>query len=100
MKIVDDRTEEQKKTHPWLIVGTDSFLSGWGGAKGGVSIAAWACKEEDRREVLRWVSNRSDMKRVRESYDNGKDRRYRPSGAGHCHIYFVDDNHCARRPNP
>ena len=27
--IKDDRTPEQKKTHDWVVVGTDSFMSGW-----------------------------------------------------------------------
>lgn len=90
MKIQDDRTPEQKKTHSWLVIGTDRFMSGWGKAKGGVSYAVWACRPEDRHEVLSWVENRSDMKRVRETVDP-----YKPSGKGHCHIYYVDDNHPA-----
>ena len=96
MIIEDDRTEEQKKTNPVLIVGTDSFLSGWGGAAGGVSIAAWACTEGDQGRVESWVRHRSDMKRVRVAYDNGK-QRYRPSGKGHLHIYFVGPDHPAIR---
>ena len=67
MVTVDDRTDEQKATHTWLIIGTDSFLSGWGGASGGASYAAWACKTEDRDRVFNWVSSRGDMKRVREA---------------------------------
>ena len=30
MKLIDDRTEEQKKTHTTLITATDKFMSGWG----------------------------------------------------------------------
>ena len=48
MELVDDRTPEQKKSHSWLVIGTDSFMSGWGKASGGKSYAAWACKEEHR----------------------------------------------------
>ena len=33
MKIQDDRTPEQKATHTILIIGTDSFMSGWGGSQ-------------------------------------------------------------------
>jgi hypothetical protein len=95
MIIEDDRTEEQKKTNPVLIIGTDSFLSGWGGAKDGVSIAVWACRPEHREKVLGWVQSRSDMVRVRESLDDGAKLRYRPKGKGHCHIYIVDENHRA-----
>ena len=94
MKLVDDRTPEQRQSHRWLVVGTDSFMSGWGEAKGGVSYAAWACKSEHRSQVFAWVESRSDMKRVREVFEtNGSP--YRPSGRGHCHIYVVDENHPA-----
>ena len=94
MKVRDDRTAEQKQTHTWLIIGTDSFLSGWGGASDGASYAAWACKPEDRSRVLAWVENRSDMKRVREFSEYG-DNHYRPSAKGDCHIYLADENHPA-----
>ena len=92
MIIVDDRTEEQKKTHNVLIVGTDKFLSGWGQAEGGASYAAWACRPEDKYQVERWVRNRGDMLRVREVGSN-----YRPNSryCVHFHIYVVDDNHSA-----
>jgi hypothetical protein len=88
MIIQDDRTPEQKATHTWLVIGTDSFLSGWGKAQDGVSIAAWACRPSDRSKVLAWVESRSDMKRVREVSGD-----YRPKGSGHCHIYVVDSEH-------
>ena len=91
----DDRTPEQKRNYPCLVIGTDSFMSGWGGASDGVSIAVWACRPEDRIRVLSWVHSRSEMKRVRESYDNGGNSRYRPSGNGDCHIYLADENHCS-----
>ena len=86
----DDRTEEQKNTHTWLVIGTDRCMSGWGKAQGGVSIAVWACKPKDRQKVLSWVESRSDMKRVRESAG-----KYRPKGIGHCHIYVVHEGHNA-----
>ena len=88
MILQDDRTPEQKNTHDWLIVGTDSFMSGWGKAENGVSYAAWACREEDKGEVMAWVEKRGEMKRVREVYGS-----YKPSGHGHCHIYVVNENH-------
>ena len=90
MKLVDERTEEQKKTHSWLVIGTDSFMSGWGGAEGGLSYAVWACRPEDRHKVLAWVESRPEMKRVRET--TGK---YRPNPriCAHCHIYVVTENH-------
>lgn len=88
----DDRSDEQKRTHPILIRGTDSFMSGWGGADGGASYAFWAVRLEDAYQVERWVRNRSDIQRVREVAGD-----YRPkSGAcAHCHIYVVEPGHPA-----
>lgn len=90
MIMQDDRTEEQKQTHTWLIAGTDSFLSGWGKAENGKSVAVWACEPSIRLDVLCWVERRGDMKRVREVAND-----YRPSGQGHCHIYVVKAGHPA-----
>lgn len=87
----DDRTDEQKRTHRVLVIGTDSFLSGWGGAEGGASYAAWACTPDDEYAVTRWVENRGDMKRVRVTRDP-----YRPGrNCAHLHIYVVGENHPA-----
>ena len=96
----DDRTPEEHKTHTWLVIGTDKLLSGWGGAKGGASYAAWACRPEDRKKVLTWVESRSDMLRVRETTEKGWDgRTYRyypnPRLCAHLHIYVVRENHPA-----
>lgn len=88
MKLVDDRTEEQKQTHTWLVVMTDRFMSGWGEAKGGVSYATWACTYENLTQVKKWVRSRSDAMRVRVITGN-----YRPSGVGHCHVYVVNEGH-------
>ena len=90
MDMQDDRTAEEMDTHPTLVVGTDRFMAGWGKAEGGASYAAWACRPDDERRVLDWVESRSDMKRVRVVAGE-----YRPSGAGHCHIYVVGDEHRA-----
>ena len=90
MTIQDDRTAEERKTHTWIVVGTDSFMSGWGKASGGVSYAAWACKGSDVDRVENWVRARSDMKRVR--IVSG---RWCPRGNGHAHIYVVHDDHNA-----
>ena len=93
MQIQDDRTEEQKKTHRYAIVGTDRFMSGWSKAKGGTSYAAWAI-DGDRETIDRvekWVSSRSDMRRVRfVNLDT-----WRPRGRGHAHIYVVEAGHPA-----
>lgn len=88
---VDDRTEAERKTHPWLIVGTDRVLSGWGKAHGGKSYAAWAARPTDVDAVLRWVQARGDMSRVRVVIGEG----YRARGARHLHIYVVKEDHPA-----
>lgn len=90
MIYVDDRTSKEKETHGYIVVGTDSFMSGWGEARGGVSYAGWACKSKDLNKVESWVRRRSDMKRVRIVGEG-----YRPSGQGHCHVYVVNEGHNA-----
>ena len=93
MQIQDDRTEEQKKTHRYAIVGTDRFMSGWGKAKGGASYAAWAVPQDldAIAHVEYWVERRGDMRRVRVvDLDT-----WRPRGRGHAHIYVVEAGHPA-----
>ena len=89
MIIADDRTPEERKTHYWLVVGTDPFMSGWGQAQDGVSYAAWACRPEHRNDCFGWVDGRGDMLRVREVIDGDGPNvgKYRPSARGHLHIY-------------
>lgn len=92
MILEDDRTPEQMKTHTILVVGTDSFMSGWGCAAGGVSYAAFACTIDTYDRVYKWVLNRKEMKRVRIVDD--RNNTYRPKAA-HTHIFVVDENHRA-----
>lgn len=89
MLFEDDRTEEFKSKPHIIILATDSFMSGWGGAGDGPSYAGWACDSCQEYQVERWVRSRSEMKRVRVVGSDYKP----PSGPGHCHIYVVDDNH-------
>ena len=86
MKIVDDRKPEQSKNEV-LVVAKDNFLSGWGQAAGGNSIAAWSCKPEDAKDVKKWVENRTDMTNVRIERSD-----YIPHNAEHYHIYNADMN--------
>ena len=87
---VDDRTDSQRATHRYLVIGTDRFMSGWGGAEGGLSYAAWACRPAVARECIEWVERRGDMSRVR-TYLEG--RRYRPgSSCAHLHIYVWESD--------
>lgn len=87
----DDRDPRQTLTHRLAVVATDSFLSGWGEAAGGVSYAGWAFKDGDQAKVERWVRARGEMKRVRIVILTN----YRPRGIGHCYIYVVDREHPA-----
>ena len=84
MQVQDDRTPEEKQSHPWLVVGTDRFMSGWGKASGGVSYAAWACTDAMLPTIESRIAKRGDMKRVRTVYG-----AYRPKGRGHLHVYVV-----------
>jgi len=87
MTLVDDRTEEQQKTHRWGVVGRDRFLSGWGGARGGYSRAAWACgPDENLDQLYDRIKARGDMQ-----YVNIVDlSSYRPPrGTAHFHIYVA-----------
>jgi len=95
MKIQDDRTPEQKESHKWGIVAKDKFMSGWGGAEGGVSRCAWACSPDvniDR--VFGWVESRAEM-----IYVNMVDlNTYRPPrGTAHFHIYVCEEGHPATK---
>lgn len=81
----DDRTGEQRQTHTLAVIGTDSFMSGWGGAEGGLSYAGWACTPEQLNDCREWVEGRSEMKRVRVIELDS----YRPT-AKHTHIYVYD----------
>jgi hypothetical protein len=82
----DDRTLEQRTTHTMAVIGTDSFMSGWGLAKNGMSYAGWACRPEDLPDCEAMVESRSEMKRVRVVLAN----TYRPKAA-HTHIYVYRD---------
>lgn len=85
--LVDERTEAQRKTHTHAVVGTDSFMSGWGEAANGMSYAGWAFKDGEMAQALGAVNSRPEMKRVRVVTLDG----YRPQAA-HAHIYVFKPN--------
>ena len=91
--INDRRTEAEKLSHRFLVIGTDRFLSGWGEAKNRTSYAAWACTPETYRTVLDWVESRTDMLRVRWVYEPPGALRYRPRSHVHLSIYVVNPGH-------
>ena len=92
MTIQDDRTDEQKKSHPYIVVARDNFMSGWGGASGGFSRCAWAVPAEtpwhfSMQEMEKWVRSRPEMR-----YVNVVDlNTYRPPpGTAHFRIYVAE----------
>lgn len=89
---LDDRTEAEHETHRWIVKGRDSFMSGWGQAASGYSVAAWACRYEDIDAVLAWVKSRKEMQYVAVKRAD----KYRPpASTAHYHIYVVRDDHRA-----
>ncbi len=87
----DDRNDEQRLTHTWLVTATDRFMSGWGlCGNGGVSKCAWACEGKDVDKVFKWVDDRGEMK-----YVNVTSRPWYPRNAAHVHIYVVTEGHNA-----
>jgi len=67
MKREDDRTPEQQQTHRWGVVALDKCMSGWGGARGGMSRCAWAVPNDNTvniDRVFNWVRSRSEMRYV------------------------------------
>ena len=85
MKINDERTEEQKKTHSVLIAATDTFMSNWGEAEGGKSMCAWAVEPECADDMERWIRSRPEMKNVKRV---GPD--WKPKSAAHVSIYVAE----------
>lgn len=89
--INEKRTPAELEELTVIVLGTDRFLSGWGGAEGGMSYAGWACRPEDLDAVEEWVEARGDMKRVRVVTND-----YRPGpGCAHLTIYPVRPGHPA-----
>lgn len=84
----DERTEAERESHHFGVSMIDTFLSGWGGAEGGLSRAVWACRTEHIETVEKWVRSRGDARRVQVVRLKG----YRPR-CKHCHIYVVRDGH-------
>lgn len=83
--IADNRTAEQRLTHTVFVRGVDKFMSGWGLAQGGTSVAAWACRPEDLPVVETRVRSRGDLSRITVA------RRLRATpGCAHIHIYVAD----------
>ena len=88
--VQDRRSPEEHTTHTVIVQGVDIPMSGWGLATGGTSVAAWACRPDDRDRVEAWVRNRRDLERVTVT-----DRVRVPQGCAHYSLYVVHENHAA-----
>jgi hypothetical protein len=91
MIIKDRRNEEQLKTHRYLVIGTDRFMSRWR-TIGGASYAAWACETlTEAKAKASEIRERSDMKRVRIVHDSRGQARgaFRPDSryCAHFSVY-------------
>jgi len=95
MKIVkDERTKEQKEQLKYIVYAHDTFLSGWGMAKGGRSLFAWAVETEAQKDkILDWVQGRSDMTRVDWDLASEFDRKLNRKTFAHCSIYSATKEH-------
>lgn len=96
-EVKDDRDDQQRKTHTAFVVATDRFMGVWGRRCGkigpnGRSIVAWACQPKHVHQVMRWVSSRGDMSRVR--LQSG---RVYARSQDHVHIHVADDKHVSIR---
>jgi hypothetical protein len=90
-EINDFRSREQKKWMTTLVMGMDTFLSGWGKAANGASIAAWACSDDTAELVREWVEGRGDIVDVTVgSMEDVPD-------CEHLSIYPVTQNHPSMR---
>lgn len=90
--IRDDRNATEHLSHNWLVIARDRFMSGWGGAVGGASIAVWACATLPEAEACeQWVRNRGEMRNVRLVRESK--RTISRIRAAHIHVYVVHEGH-------
>lgn len=67
-QVDDHRTDEQREATTEYVNATDSFMSGWGKAKGGKSHFCIACETPEQAELAEhWLAEREEMKNVRRS---------------------------------
>jgi len=96
MILTDDRNEQELVSHPNLIGGLDSYLSGWGRADDVNSYAYWACADEHVKAVEKWVSSREEFSGVCvfKSVENISSY-VTCSEDDLVHVYVVNENHRA-----
>ena len=102
--IEDRRTEEQKQKLKYFVMGTDTFLSGWGQAKDAISYAVWFCETEEQHKKLKsFVKSRPEMTRIilgtAESFERMLERKPLMAEKNHISIYATDEKHIAFEKN-
>ena len=81
--MISDRRSDTQDPWRWVVF-TDTFLSGWGLAKGGRSLYAIAVKNQTEADtVLAHGKGRTDMKR-------GRLQKRLPRLRPHDHLAIVD----------
>jgi len=85
--IQDDRTATEVEQTLGFVVATDTFMSGWGSAKGGRSIVACPIvSDQDLHKVEQVFDRRPEFLRVR--FVQGQ--TYRPKLGTHDHVHIYD----------
>ena len=96
MILTDDRNENEMVSHPNLIGGLDSYLSGWGRADDVNSYAYWACADEHVKAVEKWVSSREEFSGVSVFKSVENISSYVTCSEDNLvHVYVVNENHRA-----
>lgn len=91
--VKDDRTGDEKLSHSVGVLATDPGMSGWGEARGGLSLCVWACHPDVNADtVLAWVGKRSDMENP-QIIDLATWEA--PEEAAHVRIYLCNPGHPA-----
>lgn len=96
--IQDDRDEKEIVTHTRGVIARDTFLSGWGKAKGKTSYAVWAYDPNVLRgaAILSNIKDRDEMRNVNIvelTTPKGKDTYSHLPPRGHIHIYVMNPGH-------
>jgi hypothetical protein len=93
--INDTRQLKEKTEYKFFVIAKDTFMSGWGRAKNGISGAVWACNSlENLLLAYKWVESRSDMTNViaimteKQLFTHIEDNEY-----AHVSIYKVENEH-------
>ena len=103
--IKDQRTDKEKETSNYFVMGRDTFMSGWGEAEDKLSYAVWFCETKEQYDLLlSWVKDRGDMKHVEggdaEKFDAYLKTRFAyPSIVDHITLYATSKYHPAYTEN-